>query len=157
MFCSTLRFNLDPFDQFTDEEIWGVLEDVQMKQTVKDMPFQLQAEITEDGDNLSVGQRQLVCFARALLRRPKIVVLDEATAAVDNATDAIIQKMVKEKLKDCTLLTIAHRLHTIMDSDKILVLDKGILVEEDVPGALISKWGGVFAGMWAQHQSSHNK
>lgn len=157
MFCSTVRFNLDPFDQFTDEEIWGVLEDVQMKQAVKDMPLQLQAEITEDGDNLSVGQRQLVCFARALLRKPKIVVLDEATAAVDNATDAVIQKMVKEKLKGCTLLTIAHRLHTIMDSDKIMVLDNGFLVEEDKPNNLASKWNGVFAGMWAQHQSSHNR
>ena len=157
MFSETVRFNLDPFDQYTDEEIWGVLEDVHMKQAVKDMPLQLQAEIAEDGDNLSVGQRQLVCFARALLRKPKIVVLDEATAAVDNATDAIIQKMVKEKLKDCTMLTIAHRLHTILDSDKIMVLDKGNLVEEDTPNNLISKWNGVFASMWAQHQSSHHR
>ena len=133
------------------------MDDVHMKQAVKDMPLQLQAEITDDGDNLSVGQRQLVCFARALLRKPKVVVLDEATAAVDNATDAIIQKMVKEKLKDCTLLTIAHRLHTIVDSDKIMVLDNGLLVEEDTPNNLISKWDGVFSGMWAQHTASHNR
>ena len=157
MFCSTLRFNIDPFNQFTDEEIWGVLEDVHMKHTVKEMPKQLQAEITDDGDNLSVGQRQLICFARALLRKPKIVVLDEATAAVDNATDSIIQNMVKEKLKDCTLVTIAHRLHTIMESDKIFVLDKGTLVEEDTPKKLIAKSDGIFSGMWMQHQLSHHR
>jgi ABC-type multidrug transport system fused ATPase/permease subunit len=157
MFCATLRFNLDPFDEHSDEELWSVLENVNLYSTVRDMPLGLSTEISENGDNLSVGQKQLICFARALLRNPRIVVLDEATASVDNSTDSAIQLMVKQKLKGCTMLSVAHRLQTIMDSDKILVLDRGELAEADSPQALLSKSNGIFANMWLQHQKSHNK
>ena len=92
-----------------------------------------------------------------MLRKPRIVILDEATASVDNATDSSIQSMVKDKLKDCTLISVAHRLHTIMESDKVLVLDGGKLIEEDSPRNLIEKSNGIFAGMWSQYQKSHNR
>ena len=92
-----------------------------------------------------------------MLRKPRIIVLDEATASVDNSTDSAIQAMVKEKLTDCTLISVAHRLHTIMESDKVLILDGGKLVEEDSPRNLIAKSDGIFAGMWSQYQKSHNR
>ncbi len=116
----------------------------------------LDAPIAEGGSNLSVGQRQLVCFARALLRKPKIVVMDEATAAVDNQTDNLIQKVLKEKLKDCTVLTIAHRLNTIVESDRLLVLDQGNLAECDTPAVLKAKEGGIFKEMWDNFEQAHH-
>ena len=99
------------------------------------------------GDNFSQGQRQLICIARSLLRKPKILVMDEATASIDNQTDGIIQTMIRENFKDATVLTIAHRLNTIMDSDKILVLDDGNIAEYDSPKVLLTKSGGVFKAM----------
>lgn len=104
-------------------------------------------EISEGGENLSVGQRQLVCLARALLRKTKVLVLDEATAAVDLETDDLIQKTIRSEFKDCTVLTIAHRLNTIMDSDRVIVLDKGRIAEFDSPANLLSKPESIFYGM----------
>lgn len=107
----------------------------------------LQHSITESGQNLSVGQKQLVCLARALLRKTKILILDEATAAIDLETDDLIQKTIRTEFKDCTVLTIAHRLNTIMDSDRIIVLDKGKVVEFDTPTSLVENTNSVFYGM----------
>lgn len=111
------------------------------------LPAGLQHSITEGGQNLSVGQKQLICLARALLRKTKILILDEATAAIDLETDDLIQKTIRTEFKDCTVLTIAHRLNTIMDSDRIIVLDKGCIVECDTPSNLISNPNSTFYGM----------
>lgn len=104
-------------------------------------------EVTEGGENLSVGQRQLICLSRALLRKTKVLVLDEATAAVDLETDDLIQRTIRTEFKDCTVLTIAHRLNTIMDSDRIIVLDKGHVVEFDSPSNLLLNKKSIFYGM----------
>merc|ERR1711992_375285 len=103
--------------------------------------------VAEGGENFSQGQRQLLCIARSLLRKPKILVMDEATASIDNETDAMIQRMIRENFQDATVLTIAHRLNTIMDSDRILVLDDGKIVELDTPENLIAKESGEFKSM----------
>lgn len=107
----------------------------------------LHHEVTEGGENLSVGQRQLICLSRALLRKTKVLVLDEATAAVDLETDDLIQRTIRTEFKDCTVLTIAHRLNTIMDSDRVIVLDQGKIVEFDTPANLLKNHQTIFHGM----------
>ena len=154
MFAATLRFNLDPLGIYSDLQLFDALDAVGLKESVAAMPGVLEAEIIDGGENLSQGQRQLICFARAILRKPKIIVLDEATASVDNYSDAMVQIMIKEKFNACTVLTIAHRLNTIKDSDRILVLDAGLVAEFDGPEALLEKEGGLFASMWATFNQS---
>eukprot|EP01029_Cantina_marsupialis_P020237 TRINITY_DN473_c3_g1_i2.p1 TRINITY_DN473_c3_g1~~TRINITY_DN473_c3_g1_i2.p1 ORF type:complete len:1388 (-),score=572.58 TRINITY_DN473_c3_g1_i2:307-4470(-) len=149
LFSDSVRHNLDPFDEYTDDEIWSVLEHAQMKSVVANLPEGLEDQVQENGDNFSVGQRQLICIARALLRKPKVLVMDEATASVDSETDAMIQRMVRECFKNCTVLTIAHRLETIMDSDRIMVLSEGELVEFDTPATLLKNDEGVLTSMVA--------
>uniref|UniRef100_A0A8B9NFK5 ABC-type glutathione-S-conjugate transporter n=1 Tax=Accipiter nisus TaxID=211598 RepID=A0A8B9NFK5_9AVES len=146
LFSGTLRMNLDPFDQYTDEEVWKALELAHLKTYVQDLPEGLLHLVSEAGENLSVGQRQLVCLARALLRKAKILILDEATAAVDLETDHLIQTTIRSEFADCTVLTIAHRLHTIMDSNRVMVLQAGRIVEYDSPEELLKKHG-VFSAM----------
>ncbi|XP_057885672.1 ATP-binding cassette sub-family C member 2 [Melospiza georgiana] len=146
LFTGTLRMNLDPFDQYSDEEVWKALELAHLKTYVQGLPERLLHHVSEAGENLSVGQRQLVCLARALLRKAKILILDEATAAVDLETDHLIQTTIRSAFADCTVLTIAHRLHTIMDSNRVMVLHAGQIVEFDSPEELLMK-EGTFSAM----------
>ncbi|CAG2164890.1 unnamed protein product, partial [Oppiella nova] len=139
VFTGTVRRNLDPFAEFTDSQIWEALDETQLRHTVNELPGQLDGELSEGGGNLSVGQRQLVCLARAILRDNKILVLDEATANVDLHTDALIQQTIRHKFANCTVLTIAHRLNTIIDCDRVLVLDAGEIMEFDAPFALLQR------------------
>lgn len=128
-----------------------------LKSYILSLPKQLQEEVAEGGENFSAGQRQLICISRALLRKPKILVLDEATASIDNETDELIQRLVRVSFKNCTVLTIAHRLNTIIDSDRVMVLDQGNLMEFDSPDALLSSPTGMFRGLWDRHKASHNQ
>ncbi|CAJ0583057.1 unnamed protein product, partial [Mesorhabditis spiculigera] len=147
LFSGTLRMNLDPFKTYTDAEIWQALDNAHLGSFVGDLQEKLSHQIQEGGGNLSVGQRQLLCLARALLRKTKILILDEAAAAVDMETDALIQKTIKEQFSECTVLTIAHRLNTVMDSDRLMVLERGSIVEFDAPRTLLENKNGVFYSM----------
>jgi len=137
LFSGTIRFNMDPFNEHTDEEIWKGLENAGLKETISALKDKLEAEVRTNGENFSVGQRQLLCLARAMIRDSSILVMDEATASVDIETDAIIQQALRTKFDRVTVLTIAHRLNTIIDYDKILVLSKGEVLEYDTPKNLL--------------------
>lgn len=150
LFSGTLRKNLDLFDEYSDIKLWKALEDVELKEAVDDLSLGLNGAVLEGGTNFSVGQRQLICLARAILRNNKILILDEATANVDPQTDALIQSTIRTKFAQCTVLTIAHRLNTVMDSDKVLVMDAGRMVEFDHPFNLLQNEDGVFYGMVQQ-------
>ncbi|NWS41791.1 MRP1 protein, partial [Probosciger aterrimus] len=149
LFSGTLQSNLDPLGKHSDFELWEVLELCHLKDFVQSLPKKLLHEISEGGENLSVGQRQLVCLARALLRKTKILVLDEATASVDMETDNLVQSTIKREFHNCTILTIAHRLHTVMDSERVLVLDTGRILEYDTPHNLLQR-KGAFSEMVAE-------
>lgn len=144
LFSGTLRTNLDPFDQKTDDQLWKCLESAHLKTFVSGLDNRLDYKVSEGGENLSVGQRQLICLARALLRKTKVLVLDEATAAVDLETDSLIQSTIRTQFADCTILTIAHRLQTILDSDRVIVLDAGRVVEFDSPDKLLQNSNSIF-------------
>nr|ASU47346.1 ABCC3 [Cnaphalocrocis medinalis] len=143
LFSATIRYNLDPFNIYSDAEIWQALEQVDMKSAVPSLDF----KVTEGGSNFSVGQRQLMCLARAVLRSNKILIMDEATANVDPQTDNFIQQTIKEHFASCTVLTIAHRLNTIMESDRVLVMSFGQAVEYDHPYVLLSDPNSHFSSM----------
>nr|XP_018899809.1 PREDICTED: probable multidrug resistance-associated protein lethal(2)03659 [Bemisia tabaci] len=147
IFSGTLRRNLDPFDEYPDAKIWNALDEVELKDFVSDLAGGLNTKMSEGGTNFSVGQRQLVCLARAIVRNNKILVMDEATANVDPQTDVLIQSTIRNKFKDCTVLTIAHRLHTVMDSSKVLVMDGGTMVEFDHPWLLLQNKESFFYKM----------
>lgn len=141
LFAGSMRKNLDPFSTYEDSVLWQALEEVELKE------IGLEAHVNEGGSNLSVGQRQLVCLARAIARNNPILILDEATANVDLRTDELIQKTIRTKFEKCTVLTIAHRLNTVMDSDRILVMDAGNVVEFDHPHLLMQKTNSVLKSM----------
>ncbi|KAJ3326580.1 Multidrug resistance-associated protein 5, partial [Kappamyces sp. JEL0680] len=141
-FKGTLRFNLDPFGRYSDEQLWSVLDAVELKSAVAGLAMQLDAPVEENGVNWSVGERQLICLARAILKNSKLIVMDEATSSVDPHTDQLIQKAIRSEdglFADSTVLTIAHRLYTVIDYDLILVLDDGCVVECGSPTDLMTK------------------
>ena len=147
LFSGSLRMNLDPFNIYSDEQIWSALKLSHLHDFVSALDDGINHEIAEGGDNLSIGQRQLVCLARALLKKTRILVLDEATAAVDLETDDLIQGTIRAEFEDSTVLTIAHRLNTIMDYDRIMVLDKGRIAEFDSVQELLKMQDGIFHSM----------
>eukprot|EP00081_Caenorhabditis_elegans_P026970 NP_510616.2 Uncharacterized protein CELE_E03G2.2 [Caenorhabditis elegans] len=147
LFANTLRFNIDPKGQFTDQQLWLALENSNLKAHVELLPHKLESPVAEGGENFSVGQRQLLCLTRALLRKSKVLVLDEATAGIDNRTDTMVQATIREKFADSTIITIAHRLHTIIDYDRIIVMDAGRIVEDGIPGELLKNRNSQFYGL----------
>ncbi|XP_046392253.1 probable multidrug resistance-associated protein lethal(2)03659 [Ischnura elegans] len=149
LFSGTLRSNLDPFQEYADHLLWKALEDVELKEIANEA-HGLDTRILEGGSNISVGQRQLLCLARAILRRNQILLLDEATANVDPKTDTLIQLTIREKFASCTVITVAHRLNTVIDYDKVLVLDEGRLVEFNHPHILLQNKEGYFYRMVQQ-------
>ena len=144
LFKGTIRSNLDPFGRSTDEEIWKALDAAHLGQSIRGMSDKLESAVIENGKNFSLGQRQLFCIARAILSKAKILVLDEATANVSPETDMLIQTTIRENFKDMTVLTIAHRLNTIIDSDRVLLLDAGRILEFDDPVELLNRKDGSF-------------
>ena len=148
LFQGTVRYNLAPVSEHSDAELWSALARAGLDEKVASMAGGLAADVAEGGGNLSAGERQLLCLARAMLRRRPLLVMDEATASVDHATDGRIQQMVRRDFRGwCTVLTIAHRLHTVAFYDRVLVLGAGEVVEYDTPLALLSKEGGNFRGL----------
>ncbi|XP_067934005.1 multidrug resistance-associated protein 1-like [Watersipora subatra] len=150
VFSGSMRINLDPFSKYTDDKLWEVLDQVNLKQFVQSLSGGLEFECAEGGGNLSVGQRQLMCLGRALLRHTKILILDEATAAVDLETDDLIQATIKTAFSDCTVLTIAHRLNTIIDYDRVMVLDAGEIKEFSSPQDLLADENSIFYSLAKQ-------
>ncbi|XP_042505969.1 ABC transporter C family member 10-like [Macadamia integrifolia] len=153
LFNGTIRYNLDPLSQYTDEEIWEVLGKCQLQDAVKEKEKGLDGLVIEDGSNWSMGQRQLFCLGRALLRRSRILVLDEATASIDNATDAILQKTIRTEFTDCTVITVAHRIPTVMDCTKVLAMNDGKVVEYDEPTTLMNREGSLFGQLVREYWS----
>jgi ATP-binding cassette subfamily C (CFTR/MRP) protein 4 len=181
IFSGTVRYNLDPGDIHTDDEIWSALQRCSMAEAIKslgadetgdtkELPTDgngtssgvlplgasgLLVPVSDKGDNFSAGERQLLCMGRALLQNARVLMLDEATAAVDPETDAAIQATIRTEFKETTTLTIAHRLHTIIDTDRVMVFDKGRLVEFDSPHALLQQGGNsIFASLVAETGTS---
>ncbi|KAK7359418.1 hypothetical protein VNO77_01378 [Canavalia gladiata] len=145
LFLGTVRTNLDPLEQHADQELWEVLSKCHLAEIVRQDPRLLDAPVAENGENWSVGQRQLVCLARLLLKKRRILVLDEATASIDTATDNLIQKTIREETSGCTVITVAHRIPTVIDNDWVLVLDEGTIVEYDQPAQLLQNNSSSFS------------
>ncbi|KAJ8713562.1 hypothetical protein PYW07_013932 [Mythimna separata] len=143
LFSASLRYNMDPFDQYTDIQIWEALEQVELKSSIT----ALSSQVASGGSNFSAGQRQLLCLARAALARNRLLVLDEATANVDPTTDAVIQKSIRHNFADCTVITVAHRLHTVADSDRVIVMEAGQIIECGHPHELLQDVNGPFSKM----------
>ncbi|XP_023241974.1 multidrug resistance-associated protein 4-like [Centruroides sculpturatus] len=144
LFTGPLRRNIDPFNEYSDDQLWQAIEQVQLKEVINKLPGGLDTHLSEGGRNFSVGERQLICLARTILRENKILVMDEATSNIDINTDFRIQKVIRDKFKSCTVLTIAHRLHTVIDSDRVMVIYTGRLQEFDSPYALLKNVNGTF-------------
>ncbi|XP_021893284.1 putative ABC transporter C family member 15 isoform X2 [Carica papaya] len=153
MFEGTVRGNLDPLMQHTDAELWEALDKCQLGDLVHEKQEKLDSTVIENGDNWSVGQRQLLCLGRTLLKKSRILVLDEATASVDSATDAVIQKIISKEFKDRTVITIAHRIHTVVDSDLVLVLSDGRIAEFDSPSKLLERNDSFFSKLIKEYSS----
>uniref|UniRef100_A0A0D9WR94 Uncharacterized protein n=1 Tax=Leersia perrieri TaxID=77586 RepID=A0A0D9WR94_9ORYZ len=157
LFRGTVRNNLDPLGLHSDEEMWEALERCQLHTTIRSTPALLDTVVSDDGNNWSVGQRQLFCLGRVLLRRNKILVLDEATASIDSATDAILQRVIRQQFSSCTVVTIAHRVPTVTDSDRVMVLSYGKLVEYDTPAKLLEDKQSAFAKLVAEYWANSKR
>ncbi|MED6244508.1 hypothetical protein ATANTOWER_013762, partial [Ataeniobius toweri] len=157
LFIGTVRSNLDPWDQYSDLQIWEALEKTHIKEMVSQLPHSIHSEVTESGENFSVGERQLLCVARALLRNSKILILDEATAAIDTETDRLIQETIRSAFGSCTTLIIAHRLNTVMSCSRVMVLDNGQILEFDSPAALLTNENSRFWAMIEASESSQSR
>ncbi|XP_043249230.1 multidrug resistance-associated protein 5-like isoform X1 [Colletes gigas] len=157
LFSGTIRSNLDPFKEHSDFELWSVLEKTQLKEKVILMTGQLDAFVEVGGNNLSIGERQLLCLTRALLRNTKVMVLDEATAAVDPETEVAVQSTIQNEFSNCTVLTIAHRLKTVVSCDRIIVMKRGQIIEFDAPSILLSNSNSEFSKMLASADKSMNE
>lgn len=157
LFRGTLRYNVDPFEAKSDEQVWDALRAVQLVE-MAEKGGGLEMTVDERGNNLSQGERQLVCIARALLRNARVLIQDEATANIDTATDAIIQQVLRtsDAFVNATTISIAHRLHTIIDSDRCLVLDRGCVVEHDAPAALAKRAQSRFKDLLQDSGSSRH-
>ncbi|CAN6926270.1 unnamed protein product [Brassica oleracea] len=154
MFEGTVRSNLDPLEEYSDDQIWEALDKCQLGVEVRKKELKLDSPVSENGQNWSVGQRQLVCLGRVLLKRSKVLVLDEATASVDTATDNLIQETLRQHFADCTVITIAHRISSVIDSDMVLLLDQGLIKEHDSPGRLLEDKSSSFSKLVAEYTTS---
>lgn len=155
LFSGTLRDNLDPFQMYNDEKLWHILECVGLKNTIELESDGLMMRVLEKGLNFSVGQKQLICLARAILKQNKIVILDEATANVDLKTDILIQKTLKDYCKNSTVVIIAHKLQSIMETDLIVVMDNGEIVELGKPEQLLEKPNSLFGQLIKETELSN--
>ena len=144
VFEDTIRINIDPYSKYKDEDIWNALEVCNLKDYVSNLPDKLEHQLESEGSNLSLGQKQLFCIAGAILMRPKIMVFDESTSAVDQTSDLLIQKVIETQFADSTVISIAHRLNTIAGYDRVIVLDQGALKEMDTPRALLNDQNSLF-------------
>lgn len=154
IFEGSIRHNIDPFGTHTDVEIWETLRRVHLANVINGLPEKLDSVLAEDGANFSLGQRQLICVGRALLKKSKILLLDEASSSIDLETDHLLQKTLRTEFSHCTTITIAHRLATIMDSDRVLVLDAGKVQEFEAPNVLLANQDSLFSLLHQQTQSS---
>ncbi|CAH9117085.1 unnamed protein product [Cuscuta europaea] len=145
MFEGTIRGNIDPLEEYTDEQIWEALDKCQLGDEVRKKDARLDSTVSENGENWSVGQRQLVCLGRVLLKKSKILVLDEATASVDTTTDNLIQQTLRKNFSDSTVITIAHRITSVLDSDMVLLLSNGLVAEYDTPANLLDNKTSLFS------------
>ncbi|XP_044137456.1 ATP-binding cassette sub-family C member 9 isoform X8 [Bufo gargarizans] len=152
LFSGSIRLNLDPECKCTDDRLWEALDIAQLKNLVKSLPGGLDAMVTEGGENFSVGQRQLFCLARAFVRKSSILIMDEATASIDMATENILQKVVMTAFADRTVVTIAHRVSSILEADLVLVFSEGILLESDSARTLLSNPDGLFTFLVKSHK-----
>ncbi|KAL4220768.1 Multidrug resistance-associated protein 5 [Mactra antiquata] len=157
LFVGTVRYNLDPFSKHNDDELWQALGKCHVKDAISSLEKKLDHQVVENGENFSVGERQLLCMARALLRNSKILMLDEATAAIDTETDALVQQTIKEAFSECTMLIIAHRLNTVLGCDRILVMEDGKVVEygrpKDLMASNVSKFKTMLEATEKQHET----
>jgi len=158
LFSGTVRSNLDPHGVYSDDELWLALTKAHLLSTVRSLPAGLSFVVSEGGDNFSSGQKQLLCLARALVRRSRLLLLDEATSSVDTDTDELIQRTIRDEFgaRGCTVLTIAHRLRTILDADKVLVMDEGRVAEFAAPAVLLANATSIFARLVATERLQSN-
>ncbi|KAH1240203.1 ABC transporter C family member 8 [Glycine max] len=156
LFKGSIRTNLDPLGLYSDDDLWKALEKCQLKETISRLPNLLDSLVSDEGGNWSLGQRQLFCLGRVLLKRNRILVLDEATASIDSATDAILQQIIRQEFAKCTVITVAHRVPTVIDSDMVMVLSYGKLVEYDEPSKLMDT-NSSFSKLVAEYWSSCRK
>ncbi|EEC72935.1 hypothetical protein OsI_06791 [Oryza sativa Indica Group] len=151
MFEGTLRNNIDPLEEYSDEQIWEALNSCHLGDEVRKNELKLDSAVTENGNNWSAGQRQLVCLGRVVLKKRKILVLDEATSSVDPITDNLIQKTLKQQFFECTVITIAHRIASVLDSEKVILLDNGKIAEDDSPAKLLEDNSSLFSKLVSEY------